>query len=352
MSEDLRNILIIKPSALGDIVLALPALSALRRNFPEARISWLIRPEFAPLLENHPHLNEIIPFDRKFLGKSWYHPKAFAALVSLIKRLRRGKFDVVFDFQGLFRTACLTWLSGCKKRFGMANARELAHLFYTHKIEQDQDCIHLVDYYLKIIKSAGVPAQDGVQFELPVNPSCLDSVNELLASVNVMLGEYVVFVPGSTHSGKCWPVERFAALADKISSRFNLPILAVGAKSDSSIIETIRRLTAVPIINFAGQTSLGQLVALLKDAKLVVSNDTGPGHIAAALGTPLVLMFSWSNPARIAPYGRAECMIAREPYSRGFEIKSIDAKHSIKTITVDEVYQKACQQLRAQEHRA
>jgi len=352
MPISFEKILIIKPSALGDVVLALPALSALRRNFPDAKISWLVRPEFAPLLENHPHLTEVIPFDRKFLGKAWYHPKAFVALVKLIRKLRHSKFDAVFDLQGLFRTACLAWLSGCKRRFGMANAREHAHLFYTHKIEQDHNCIHLVDYYLKIIKAAGATNVDDkdVKFELPVNPYIRDSVSNLLASHNIKSGEYVVFVPGSTHSSKCWPVERFAALADRISSRFNLPIIAVGTESESSIIEAIKNLTDVHIINFAGQTSLAELVALLKDAKLVVSNDTGPGHIAAALGTPLVLMYSWSNPARIAPYGRSECMVAREPYSRGFEIKSIDAKHSVKNITIDEVYQKACQQIRAQEH--
>jgi len=344
MSYDLRNILIIKPSSLGDIVLALPALSALRRNFPDARISWLVRPEFAPLLENHPHLTEVIPFDRKFLGKAWYHPRAFAALVALIWRLRRSKFDAVFDFQGLFRTAYLAWLSGCKRRFGMANARELAHLFYTHKVAQDQDCIHLVDYYLKMTEAAGA-TDVKVKFEIPVNLADIDSVNKLLASHDIKSGNYVVFVPGSAHSDKCWPIECFAALADRISAKFDLPIIAVGTESDKSIVNEIKNSTDVPIENFAGQTTLGELVALLKAAKLVVSNDTGPGHIAAALGTPLVLMFSWSNPARIAPYGRAECMVAREPYSRGFEIKSIDAKHSVKTITIDEVYQKVCEQL-------
>jgi len=345
MPTNLEKILIIKPSSLGDIVLALPALSALRRNFPEAKISWLIRPEFAPLLENHPHLAEVISFDRKFLGKAWFHPKAFAALVALIWRLRRSKFDAVFDFQGLFRTACLAWLTGCKKRFGMANARELANLFYTHKTIQDEDCIHLVDYYLKIIKAAGATDTD-VQFEIPLNPADVDSANRLLARHDIRASNYVVFVPGSTHSDKCWPVERFAALADRISAKFDLPIIAVGTESDKSKVDEIKNLTDVPIENFAGQTTLGELVALIKAAKLVVSNDTGPGHIAAALGTPLVMMFSWSNPARIAPYGRAECMVAREPYSRGLKIKSTDPKHSIRTITVDEVFQKVCQQLR------
>ncbi len=139
MPEDFNNILIIKPSSLGDIVLALPALSALRKSFPNSRISWLVRPEFAALLENHPHLDEIILFDRKFLGKAWWNPGAFGALVSLIRRLRNGRFDVVFDFQGLFRTASLAWLSGCKRRFGRAGAREFAHIFYTHKVAQGKD---------------------------------------------------------------------------------------------------------------------------------------------------------------------------------------------------------------------
>jgi serine/threonine protein kinase len=108
-----KNILIIKPSSLGDIVMALPALSALRKSFPEAKISWFIRPEFAPLLKNHPDLTEVILFDRKFLGKAWFNPRAMAALLSLIWRLRRSKFDAVIDLQGLFRTASLSWLSGC-----------------------------------------------------------------------------------------------------------------------------------------------------------------------------------------------------------------------------------------------
>jgi len=372
MLTNLEKILIIKPSSLGDIVLALPALSALRRNFPDAKISWLIRPEFAPLLENHPHLTQVISFDRKFLGKAWYHPKAFAALFALIWRLRRSKFDIVFDFQGLFRTACLAWLSGCKKRFGMANAREFACIFYTHKVEQDQDCIHLVDYYLKIIKAALQKTEDRkystisrptcgvgrrqktedrtknseVKFLIPINPHAGDSVSKLLESHNIKAGNYAIFVPGSVHSDKCWPVERFAALADRISKKFNLPIIAVGTESDKSIVDQIKGKTSVPIANFAGQTTLGELVALLKAAKLVVSNDTGPGHIAAALGVPLVMMFSWSNPARIAPYGRTECMVARKPYSRGLKIKSTDPAHSIRTITVDEVFQKVCQQIK------
>ena len=298
------------------------------------------------MLQDHPHLTTIIPFDRSFLAKAWYHPKAFAAFISLIRRLRRNKFDVVIDLQGLFRTASLAWLSGCKKRLGMANARELAHIFYTDKVRQTSDCVHLVDYYLRIAQAAGA-SDIAVEFVLPQDPDATDLVNRLLTDHNIKPNNYAVFVPGSTDSDKRWPIERFAALADKIAAQFHLSLIAIGSTSESSTIKMLKRFTTVPIANLAGRTSLSELIALLRAAKLVVSNDTGPGHIAAVLGTPLVLMYSWSNPARIAPYGRAECMVAREPYSRGPKIKSLDPRHSISTITVDEVFQKVREQLNA-----
>ncbi len=344
MSENLQNILIIKPSSLGDIVLALPALSALRRSFPDSKISWLIRSEFIPILKNHPHLTEIIPFDRKFLGKAWFHPRAFARLVSFILYLHRSKFDAVFDFQGLFRTASLGWLSGCKKRFGMTNARELSHIFYTHKITQNQECVHLIDYYLKIIQTAGI-CDIGVEFILPEDRAAADSVSKLLKEHGIVPNSYAVLVTGSAHSDKCWPIERFAALAEKTSSTFHLPIVATGNASEAETIENLKSVAQVPIVNLAGRTSLSELVALMKSAGLVVSNDTGPGHIAAVLGKPLVMIFGRSNPARVAPYGRNNCIVAVEPHLRGLSIKSSDPKHNIKNIAADDVFQKVCEQL-------
>ena len=344
MSKGFKNILIIKPSSLGDIVLALPALSGLRRSFPDAKISWLIRPDFAPLLENHPHLDEIIVFDRRYLGKGWYNPRAMASLLVLIRRLRHSSFDAVFDLQGLFRTASLCRLTGCKKRFGMATAREFAHIFYTHKVSQDKDCIHLVDYYLKIIKAAGASEVD-VQFILPQMDTAAGSVGRLLAGHGIRSDSYAVLIPGSAHSDKCWPIERFAALVDKISSRFGLSIITTGSAAENSIVEKLQKRSNVPVVNLAGQTSLTELVALLRAARLVVSNDTGPGHIAAALGVPLVLIFGRSNPARVAPFRRSQCVAAIEPDGRGLKHNSTDPKHDIKAVTIDDVYRKVCEQL-------
>lgn len=344
MPEVLKNILIIKPSSLGDIVLALPALAALRKSFPDAEISWLIRPEFAPLLENHPHLTEIISFDRKFLAKAWFNPCAFRALLALIRRLRRSKFDAVFDFQGLFRTACLAWLSGCKKRFGMANAREFGRIFYTHNVPQNQDCIHVVDYYLKIVKTAGASNID-VQFVFPQDVTAADSVRKLLVKHGIEPDNYAVSVPGSARKDKRWPVERFTALADRIWSQFGLSIVAAGNSSEADLANRLKGLANVPVVNLAGQTSLKELVALLKAAKLVVTNDTGPGHIAAALGVPLVMIFGPTNPARVCPYGRPQCVVAVEPTTRGMKADSYDPKHDISHITFEQVLEKVCEQM-------
>lgn len=347
MPESFKNILIIKPSSLGDIVLALPALTALRRSFTSSRISWLVRPEFAALLENHPHLDEIIPFERKFLGKAWFHPGAFGALVSLTRRLRNDRFDAVFDLQGLFRTASLAWLSGCKKRFGRADAREFAHIFYTDKVPQGVDCAHLVDYYLEIIAAAGA-GEISVEFIVPQEPAAAESILRLLANHGIASNSYAVLVPGSAHRDKCWPTERFAEVADRIATQFGLSIVATGTGPEAPVVERLSKKSNVPITNLAGQTSLSELMALLRGAKLVVSNDTGPGHIAAASGVPLVLMFGRSNPLRVAPYRRKECIVAIDPDGRGLDINSTDPRHDIKAITVEQVYQKVCEQIGGQ----
>ncbi|MBN2456622.1 MAG: glycosyltransferase family 9 protein [Sedimentisphaerales bacterium] len=339
-----QNILIIKPSSLGDIVSALPALSALRKSCPDARISWLIRPEFAGLLKNHPFLTQIILFDRKLLAKAWYNPRAFRALLSLISELRQNQFDAVIDLQGLFRTAVLAWLSKCKNRFGTADAREFAHLFYTKKIPKDENCVHIIDYQLKVVEAAGSNTKN-VGFVLPIVPTESDSLNRLLADHNITSNSYAVLIPGSAHKSKCWPLENFAILAARIYSQFGLSIVATGTKTENLLVEKINNLTDTPIVNFAGLTTLEELVVLLKNAKVVVSNDTGPGHIAAALGTPLVMIFGCSNPARLAPCKRFDCVVAKDPFDRGPDIKSKNPRYDIRAISANEVYNKVCEQI-------
>jgi heptosyltransferase-1 len=172
MNQSTQNILIIKPSALGDIVLALPALHALRTHFKQAHIAWLVRPEFAPLLRDHPELNEVILFDRKNLNT----PKQ---VIALVRTLRTHRFDQVFDFQGLFRSAFFARASGSRQRYGMAGARECAPWFYTHRVKPDTDNHHMVDMYLKMVQHAGATSAP-VQFVLPDTEADKQTMFDLL----------------------------------------------------------------------------------------------------------------------------------------------------------------------------
>jgi len=331
-----KNILIIKPSALGDLIQVLPVLHRLRQGCPQARISWFVRSEFAPLIQGHPDLDDVILFDRRYLGKAWWSPGAFAALVRLIDRLRRGRFDLVLDFQGLFRTSAFGWLSGCPVRIGMAGTRELSRGFYTHRIAQKPRSIHLVDYYLDMLAAAGIEAAD-IRFDLPDDADAESMVRQLLAEHGVQAYRYAVLVPGSAHADKCWPVERFAELADRITERFGLSVIATGTAGEAPTAMELALRARVPVANLAGRTSIRQLVALMRTAAAVVSNDTGPGHIAAALHRPLVLIFGRSNPARVLPYGRPQCAAAIDPTGRGFKADNFDPAYDIRHITVEDV---------------
>ncbi len=345
MSEELKNILIIKPSALGDIVMALPALSALRRNFPDAKISWLVRPEFAGLLEGHPHLDSIIEFDRRYLGRAWCKPAAMGSLFSLVRRLRRSKFDAVIDLQGLFRTASLGWLTGSKKRFGMADAREFAPIFYNHKIPPGPDRVHVVDYYLKIVRAVGA-SDTAAEFILPQSSRADESVEKLLAANNIKANNYAVLIPGSAHDYKCWPAENFAAIADRMAADFGFDIVAVGTAGEKVIIENLKSAADFPVAEFAGRTSISELISLLRSARAVVTNDTGPGHIAGVLDVPLAMIYGRSNPIRIYPYKTKDSVVAVEPFDRGLALNSPEARHDIKEITVEQVYGKIREQMK------
>ena len=344
MAEKWENILIIKPSALGDIVHTLPALSSLRRSFPDAKISWLVRPEFAQLIENHPDLNRVIIFDRKLLSKWWRNKESFRAFKSLVKDLRQSKFDLVIDFQGLFRTAIFARLSGCKNRFGYSTAREFATIFYTSKIDRDENNIHVVDYSQKVIAATGATELD-VKFKLRVTGEAITRIDELLTRKKVEKDNYTVFVPGSANDLKCWSVENFAALADKISDKFDMSVVLSGTKSEEPGIKKIISKAKTKVANFAGRTDLMELATLLKGARLVVSNDTGPGHIAAAFGKPMVIIFGPSNPARVFPYGRATTVAAIDPFSRNPKMRTKDPSHKIEDVSIDCVFEKVCEQL-------
>jgi lipopolysaccharide heptosyltransferase I len=331
-----RNILIIKPSALGDVVLSLPALASLRASFPDARLTWLVRSEFALLLKGAKNLDDVLLFDRKLLGKWWCRPDAFKALIRFFRRLRCSRFDLVIDIQGLFRTALFAWITAAPKRIGMKTAREFATVFYTDRIAPPADSIHVIDCYRKMVRASGA-TKTVDDYDLCFGPEAASKAAELLAQNGADPDNYIVLIVGSAHRRKCWPVERFAALADALVSEYKAQIVAVGTKNEKEAVVELCRLCRNPVIDLSNRTDIPTLACLLEGAGLVVSNDTGPGHMAVAMNTPAVIIFGGTNPGRVRPYNKPHSVAAVEPDMRGNAIESRDPRHSIDSVSVDDV---------------
>lgn len=339
MDTDYHNILIIKPSALGDIVHALPVVKALRTALPGARISWLVRSEFAPLLECVDGLDEILLFDRKRLGHWYYRPAAFKALFELRRTLKNRQFDVVLDLQGLFRTGLFAWMTRCPRRLGPADCRELAGLFYTQKVPRPKDSLHVLDSYFALLKAIGIDAAPSVGTQFKISDNAAATVRQKLQKAGIT-GNYLVLVPSSAHLSKCWPAEHFAALAEIAHDKYGCQIAAVGTLRDKPLVSAIQKHCRLPIADLTGQTGIEALIAVFNGADAVVSNDTGPGYIAVETGRPTVIIFGPVNPQRVAPYHRPECIAAIDPDGRGEGIRTADPKHDIRNVTVEMVWEK------------
>ena len=293
-----KRILIIKPSAIGDVVHALPVLHLLRKRWPDAHISWLITPACASLIEGHPELDQVILFDRKRFGHAWRSWAATKAFGEFCRQLKSESYDLVIDLQGLFRSGWLGWRSGAKLRVGLSNARELATFFYSHVIRVSWTQ-HAVDRNLAIAEALGC-GRLPVEFNFGTREIDRVKIAELVGSTL----PYAVLIPGTNWATKRWPVKHFVETAKKIREELGYEIVVAGSLDEAELGAQI------PGLNLCGKTNLRELVALLEKSNLVIANDSGPMHIAAALGKPLVSLFGPTNPARTGPYSRPESVIS------------------------------------------
>ena len=299
-ASPLRRILLIKPSAIGDVVHTLPILALLRRRWPEAHVAWLLTPACAGLLEGHPLLNEVIVFERRRFGRSWRDPAVAVGLVNFVRELRRRRFDLVIDLQGLLRSGMLAWETRAPVRIGFANARELAPLFYTHRVPIGTAEQHAIDRYLKVAAALGCEVNGGpVEFPFHVTDEDRRQVAQMLNGTD----RYAVLLPGTNWATKRWPVERYADLVAPLRERFGLGTVVAGSPDEVDLAARVGG------INLAGKTSLRQLAALIDRADLVIANDSGPMHIAAAMNKPLVTLFGPTNPVRTGPYRREDSVL-------------------------------------------
>jgi lipopolysaccharide heptosyltransferase I len=296
-----QRILIIKPSAIGDVVHALPVLNLVRRRWPAAKVSWLVTPACSGLLDGHPLIDELILFDRKRFGGMWKSWRLAGEWRAFTRSLRQRAFDLVIDLQGLFRSAWIARKTAAPVRVGFANAREGAWAFYTHRVPIETMEQHAISRYLKLAKFIG--CGDGpVEFPFATADADRAHVCELLTGHP---GRYAVLLPGTNWETKRWGVEKFAGLVRPLRERFGLASVLAGGADAAAMAPQM----PPDVINLAGRTSLKQLTALLERAALVVANDSGPMHIASALGRPLVTPFGPTNPIRTGPFGRLDSVI-------------------------------------------
>jgi len=297
-----RRVLLIKPSSLGDIVHALPVLAALRETWPTVHIAWLCGRSLAPLLERLSLLDEVIPFDRARYGRMWRSLPAFLDFWRFAGELRRRRFDLVIDLQGLIRSGLLAFLSGAPRRVGFADARELAWLFYTQRVPCPPTARHAVEKNLYLGRFLGLAAGPP-RFPLGLTADEVAAARELLAlAAGRPMEAFIAVIPGARWESKRWPAERLAQLIDAMHSEGMPPCVLLGSPEERRSTDRILAACRSRPLDLVGRTSLRELPALLSLAKLVVCHDSGPMHLAAALNRPLVAIFGPTSPQRTGPY--------------------------------------------------
>jgi lipopolysaccharide heptosyltransferase I len=295
-----QRIALIKPSALGDIVHALPVLTALRRRYPRAHLAWVVNRAYEPLLAGHPDLDETLPFDRHLLRPGWV--AGTRAYLRFLAELRRRRFDLVLDLQGLLRSGLLTAATGARRRVGFAAAREGARWFYTDLIPGgSRDSGHAVDRYWCVAQALG--ASDGpVTFRVPVAEAARRWAAETLRGCP---RPWVLVGVGARWPTKRWPPEHFAALAGRAQARFGGTVIFVGRGDEAPLARAAAARLPGPTRDLTDGTSLPQLAAVLSLADVMVANDTGPLHLAVALGRPVVAPYTCTTVRLTGPYGPA-----------------------------------------------
>ena len=292
------KVLVIKISSLGDVVHSIAFINRLKSQRPELTVDWLIGEAYGELAGSLSGVRRSWLFRRGEWGKNWWRLSTWMEISALITAIRAEKYDVCLDLQGLLRSGLITLFSGAKKRAGFSDAREGAALCYTVKLDPGTN-EHAVAKLLKALSLFDVeePAEPSFKFDIPAGSAA--TVATVLKETGVSNG-YVVFHPGARWATKQWPGEKWAELADKVSKSARLPVIFTGSSGEAQMIDEICSGRA-GLFSTAGRLSLMELSALVKDAKLMVTVDSGPMHIAAAFSTPIVALFGPTSPAKTGP---------------------------------------------------
>lgn len=290
---DYRHILLIKPSSLGDIVHAMPTCAAIRRAYPKARLTWLVKREWAGLVERIDGVDRVWPVESTFKG--W---------LSQVSLLRAERFDLVVDLQGLFRSAAIGWLSGSSLLVGFANGREGSPWFYSRRVPVPQSEMHAVDRYLLAAKAVGEMESGAPQFRFRIPQTDYEEVDRLLSRSGIASGtRWIAMNVSARWPTKRWPAASFAEVADRLQQEGYGAVVIIGGSDERADVAAVSAMMKTPATDLAGATTVGLLPALLSRASLLIANDSGPMHIAAAVGTAVVALFGPTSAVRTGPYG-------------------------------------------------
>lgn len=305
--EQVQRILIIKPSSIGDVVNALPFLSSLRQRYPDRHIAWLIEEEAAELLLGHPLLDRVIVSGRRRWSREIRSPfrgsAALRELAALIAEIHQGRYDLVVDLQGLLKSALMVICAGAQFRVGLAGAREGSRRALTHVVPLPAGPLHAVDRYLEAAKCLGAEPLLKT-FVFSSRPDDGARAEALLTEAGVGPNTLVIALNSQARwPTKLWGEEQFAQVGEVLARRHGAKIVVIGSSSDLPAARRLaRRMNPAPFVA-AGRTDLKVLIALMKRIDLLVTVDSGPMHLAAALGTPLIALFGPTDPRLIGPYG-------------------------------------------------
>ncbi|MBC7837711.1 MAG: glycosyltransferase family 9 protein [Nitrospiraceae bacterium] len=291
--SDYRHILLIKPSSLGDIVHAMPTCAAIRRAYPKARLTWLVKREWAGLVERIDGVDRV-----------WSVKPTLTGWLSQVSPLRAEQFDLVMDLQGLFRSAAIGWFSGSPLLVGFANGREGSPRFYSRRVSVPQSDMHAVDRYLLVAKAVGAVESGAPEFRFRIPQTDYDEVDRVLSRSGVTPGtSWVAMNVSARWQTKRWPPASFAEVADRLQQEGFGAVVMIGGPDERADIAEVNRMMKTPAIDLAGATTVGLLPALLSRASLLITNDSGPMHVAAAVGIPIVALFGPTSAVRTGPYG-------------------------------------------------
>ena len=334
-----QRILLIRLSSLGDIVLTTPVIRAVRSQFPAAHIAMLVGKQSADVLRENPHLDEIITFDR------FAKDKDTGEMLRTARVLREREFTLAIDLQRKFRTEVLMYFSGAAERVGKGR-------LCTVRVSE-QGNKHATAHYFDLLRAVEIPAVDQ-KLELFLAASeRADATQRFSAAGVTPTGLKVGFFPGAGWKLREWMPERFAAIGDRLVQHFNAEVLIFGGQKESELVRTVAKLMDTRAVPFAGNLQIRELAACIEKCDLFLTNDTGPMHIAAAVGTPTVSLFGPGNHVRFQLLGALHQTIRHDvPCSpcKQFTDKCKD-NICMKKITVDEVWQSISDALVSSTHR-